>query len=228
MSQYRVLFVTANTSLNFSKQSSSFLDLFQLRPSSGNQQSQDQHVIDTLLAKNNELQQHIHSLQAMNDELQQECSLWKTRYHSSKNKLREERLKSAELETKTQDLRAMLIPVNETQLSDGEVVSKFASLRSQILKLVKSIWRRDKFKPDLELTNNQKMVFIPFMEGRVDMRYLDNRLRSVVFETLHAYVLGKRSYALGGKLIRLEDHLGEFEDWMWKQLPTGNYPSPTI
>lgn len=150
-----------------------------------------------------------------------------SRYNSTKIKLREERLKSAELETKTQDLRAMLIPLSETQLSDGEVVSKFVSLRSQILRLVKSTWRRDKFKPDLEPTNNQRRVFSPFMEGKVGMRYLDNHIRRVIFQTLHTQVLGKRSYFLGGKLTRLEEHLGEFEDWMWKQFPAGNYPSPT-
>lgn len=145
------------------------------------------------------------------------------RYSSTKTKLREEKLKSAELEIKTQDLRAMLIPVSETQLSDGEVVNKFTSLRSQILKFVKSTWRRDKFKPDLNLTNYQMGVFSPFMEGRVDMKYLDNRIRGVVFDILHGYILGRRSYALGGELTHFEKQVGDFEEWMWKTLPAGNY-----
>lgn len=79
----------------------------------------------------------------------------------------------------------MLIAVSEPQLSDGEVVGKFASIRSQILKLVKSTWRRDKFKPEFELTNNQMRVFGSFTEGRVDMRVIDNRIRSIIFQTLH-------------------------------------------
>lgn len=122
----------------------------------------------------------------------------------------------------------MLIPVSATQLSDGEVVSKFISLRSQILRLVKSTWRRDKFKPNLEFTTTQIRFLGPFIRGKVDMRYLDDRLRSVMFAFLHAHILGKRSYALGGYLTHLEKQVGEFEDWMWKQLPTGIYLSSVL
>lgn len=217
-----------NRITDFYNQSASIWNLLQLRPSAGYQQSHDQHVIDTLLAKNNELQQHIHSLHATNHKLQQNYSHLENQYHSIRTELGEERLKSAELETKTQNLRAMLIPVSETQLSDGEVVSKFTFLRSQILKLVKSTWRRDRFKRSPVLTGSQRKVFGPFMENQVDMKYLDNRLRCTVFSFLFRYIFDKRNYALGGKFPDLEDHLGEFEDWMWKHLPTGNYLSPTF
>lgn len=213
---------------DISKQNPHILGLSQLRPSSAYQQSLDKNVVDTLLAKNNELQQHIKTLQTMNDKLHQEKSFWKSRSDSNKRKLLQERQRSAELEIKTQELRAVLIPVSETQLSDGEVVSKFISLRSQILKLVKRTWRRDKFKPNIELTQDHVNILGPFMDDRVDMRYVDNHMRGIVFKTLHARILGKRTYALGGSHTRVEDLLGEFEGWVWEQLPTGNGSSPTL
>lgn len=221
-------FAIGSESLTFPKQNSHILDLSHIRPSSTYQQSHDTDVVDTLLAKNNELQQRIDTLQTKIDRLHQDKSLLKSQLKSTRSQLREERLTSAELEIKTQELRAVLIPVSETQLSDGEVVSKFTSLRSQILKLVKSTWRRDNFKPGIELTKNHTAFLGPFMEGKVDMRYLDNRVRSIIFEALHACILGKRCYHLDENLTHLEGQVGEFEDWMWKRLPTGKYLYPAF
>lgn len=145
-----------------------------------------------------------------------------THYGSTREELDKERLKSAELESKTQNLRAMLIPTQEIQLSDSEVVSKFVCLRSQILRFVKRTWCCDKFKPGFEFTKEHERFLQPFVNGRVDMKYLDNRLRGRIFAHLHHAIFGVRTYALGGTHDGLDAALGKLETEMWNQVPEGS------
>ncbi|KAJ4387859.1 hypothetical protein N0V93_008462 [Gnomoniopsis smithogilvyi] len=215
---------TAPSSSEEATQGSNLWGLFQLR-SPPAQHSLDQHDINTILAKNNELQQQIATLEGTKDSLWSEyCSL-KDQYDSTLSELAEEKVKIAELESKTQTLRAMLIPANETQLSDGEVIGRFTSLHSQILKLVKTTWRRDVLKPGVRLTDEQAKLLGPYIDGKVDVKYLDNRLRRVIFIYVKTRILNARTYALGEGLTRWDEQLGDFEDLMWKKLPKDHHGS---
>lgn len=185
-------------------------------------------MINTLLVKNNELHQRNDSFQAAYNTLSQDYSLLKAQHDSTRGSLDQERLRSAALESKMQNLRSMLIPANETQLSDGEVVSKFTSLRSQILKLVKTTWRRDRFKSNFKITASHERILRPYIDGKVSMKYLDNWLRGVVFFHLKAYIFDLRTFSLAGKNVGLDDGLGKFETLMWEELPRGNHIHPTL
>lgn len=180
-----------------------------------------------LLAKNNELRREVESSHASLAKLQHENSALRAEYSSSKEghenirrELAQERLKSAELESKTANLRSMLIPTNETQLSDGEVIAKFASLRSQILKLVKTVWSHE-FK-DVHVTEEQSMILSPFATDEIDLRYLDNRLRGVVFSILNDQIFGVRHYGLDEKRAGLSKTLRKVESLLCGKLPKGN------
>lgn len=172
------------------------------------------------MTKHNELQQQIAILQAANTELQGSCSSWKAQYDAARGKLAQERLKRAELESKTQSLRSMLVPAHERQLSDSEVLAKFISLRSQILKLVKTTWHHS-LKSNWTLTEMQTKALRHFLNGKLDSRYLDSRVRSEVFSFLQKNILGVRTYALGEKNTVLDYTLGNVENFMWERLSDG-------
>lgn len=185
--------------------------------------------MDALLAENSELQQKIKSLhntlgklQHHNSYLKEVCSSSKELQEKFRCELAQERLKSAELETKTAKLRSMLIPANETQLSDGEVLTKFTTLRSHILKLVKTTGLRDFDPNQWYISEQQHRILSPFAEGKVNMRYIDNRLRGVVFSILTKHIFSVRHYPVEAKHEHLGEALRNAESYMFNMLPKGN------
>lgn len=143
-------------------------------------------------------------------------------YDKTRRELAQEKVKNAELERKTSNLRSMLIPEIETQLSDSEVVAKFISLRSQILKLVKTAWSHDLLEEKMEVSDEQKRIFGPFYHDGVSKKYLDNRLRGVVFSILHDQIFSVRHHALPLHKDSLGDTLCRTESFMCQKLPKGN------
>ncbi|KAJ4422618.1 hypothetical protein N0V82_002737 [Gnomoniopsis sp. IMI 355080] len=171
------------------------------------------------------LNEHFNVLQAKHDALRQDRSSLQTDYDSIKTKLSDERSRNAELESKTQSLRSLLIPSKELQLSDGEVVSKFTSMRSQILKLVKTTWRRDGFDTSKRLTDIQVEYFRPFLASELDMKYLDNVLRSLVFASLDKHIFSARTYALDKDFADLDAALGKTEAQIWETMSEDRFAS---
>lgn len=191
----------------------------------------EEHTVDTLLFKNNKLQQETESLrdalgklQLDNSSLSKECSSWKGRYEKVRSEFAQERVKSAEQELKMASLRSMLIPKTEVQLSDNEVVARFASLRSQILKLIKTVWSPVNFVPKADVSAEQYnfKILYTFVEGKVDMRYMDNLLRGVVFSILNEHVFSVRHYPIDTKNESLGEALSYAESYMFDKLPKGN------
>ncbi|CAN8104681.1 unnamed protein product [Discula destructiva] len=124
---------------------------------------------------------------------------------------------------KTASLRSMLIPVKEPQLSDTEVVSKFASLRVQILKLVKTAWSHEKKPQADKLSEEQSCVLKPFMDYKIDKRYLGNRIRGVIFAILDEEIFSVKNYPLVGDHARLAEALRNIESFMCENLPRDNH-----
>lgn len=159
--------------------------------------------------------------------LKAEHDITTSRLDTTRRELGQERTKTADLESKTASLRSMLIPTSKAQLSDAEVVGKFTALRSQILALVKSTWRQQ-FRNHVQATELRERIFNPFREGKVEMRYLHNCLRSLVFEVIHCRILDVRHYALGEDFGKVDKALGEVESFMWKNLPECNRMPPPL
>lgn len=180
------------------------------------------------MSDNFDLQQEIKSLQDSLDKLRydnlslgEECSSLKTLQDDFRRKLAQERVKSAELERKADSLRSLLIPKVETQLSDGEIVAKFTSLRSQILKLVKTAWSRN-IVHNAEVSEQQQKILRPFfVDRKVDMRYIDDRLRGVVFDILHEHIFSIRHYPVDAKYSCLGETLRNVEEYMLGNLHRG-------
>lgn len=206
--------------------------LWSLLSSSENRRNpKDQHTIDMLHARINELRREVESSNASLAKLRKENSYWIASHSSSKefhentrHELAQERLKSAELERKTADLRSMLIPASETQLSDSEVIAKFSLLQSHILRFVKTVTRSHDFKKArvMETTEEQTRILSPFASGKINMRYLDDRLRGVVFSILDDQIFSVRHYSLGQKDTRLGNILCKAESYLREKLPKGN------
>lgn len=189
----------------------------------------DADIVETLLAENskhlNEIE-HLRSsqgkLEQRNSSLSAELMSSKSEHETIRRQLAEERAKNMELESKTVHLRSMLIPATETQLSDGEVVAKFTALRAQILKLVMSAWSRKWDEAtNKNVTDHQFKIFSPFANGGVNMKYLDNRLRGVVFSILNDQIFSTRHYATDSKHAPLNQRLGDVERLLWQNIPRG-------
>lgn len=147
-------------------------------------------------------------------------------YDDIQRQLAQERAKNLDLENKTVHLRSMLIPATESQLSDSEVVAKFTSLRSQILKLVKTAWSRNLVQRR-SLSEEQTEVLSPFYKNDVSFKYLDNRLQSVVFSILEERVFGARHYATNPDHAILNANLGRVEALLWHKISKGNFEEVT-
>lgn len=120
--------------------------------------------------------------------------------------------------TSTSDqLRQMLVPVSEKQVLDSEVVSRFTSLHSSIMALVRQTWRTT-LKEDVEprlLSRDQHRFFI----SSFPLSY--NRLRSLVSEAIGDIILGSQNYFLEDSFQELEQKIKTVERALARTMPKG-------
>lgn len=121
------------------------------------------------------------------------------------------------LQAKNDTLRQMLVPVSEKQVLDGEVVQKFASLRSGIIGLVRQTWvPRLKHGVDVVRLSptQQDLIALAF-----PITY--DRLRCLFFTFVHDNVFESPSYFLGDDFKTLEQLLQRAERILTEHSPEG-------
>lgn len=119
--------------------------------------------------------------------------------------------------TSTSDqLRQMLVPVTEKQVSDSDIVSKFTSLRSGIRGLVRQTWKlalKEEFEPRL-MAENQRGFFTSF-----PVSY--DRLRFLVSDAIRIIIFDSQNYFLGDSFQELERRIQKVERELARTMPKG-------
>lgn len=114
-------------------------------------------------------------------------------------------------------LRQMLVPVSEKQVSDSDVVSRFTNLRSSIVALVRQTWKlalREDFVPSLVPSHERYFFKSPHL-------FTYDRLRFLVFLTIHAIIFDSQSYFLRDNLEQFEQHIQAVEKNLYRNLSEG-------
>lgn len=116
-------------------------------------------------------------------------------------------------------LRQMIVPISEKDVPDSAAMSKFGTLCSSILALVRQTWTTE-VRGDFDLrrlSGYQREFFRSQLPPSYD------RIRSLVFQIMHSTILSSQGYFLGGDYERLEQHIRSVEKDLSSSLSGGKY-----
>ncbi|KUI61321.1 hypothetical protein VP1G_08475 [Cytospora mali] len=180
-----------------------------------------QGATDQLAQNNQQLRKANEKLQSEAYTAEQHIERLTSEITAARRELSIERVNNQELKERLANLRLMLVPRSEDQVSDSEVQRKFTALRSLITRLVRATWAK-RFKnniDDMALSNGQREFFRHFTGADAQWKTLHNRLRFFVFYSLHQAMLGRSYYTLREGYKSIDSNLESVEVFMREHLP---------